>query len=107
MMPSGRPAYARKSSNNESSSGSPGKASVNGPLYIEAGSYESPILSDVYSDWAESMIIKQPRGSCEEEENTLRKTLEEAMMDTAIAERGGPNSVDIRESKSQMCATKI
>ena len=37
-------------------------------------------MSDVFSEWTESNIMRQPQGS-EEEEDRLKRTLEEAMMD--------------------------
>ncbi|XP_012946311.1 breast carcinoma-amplified sequence 3 isoform X3 [Aplysia californica] len=93
-MPNTRPAYTRSSTTEWMAS--PGRSYSSGPLYIEAGSFEqSPILSDVYSGWAESSILRQPRGS-EEEEDQLRKTLEDAMLETPPTDRG-PNSMGLRE----------
>ncbi|CAL1548389.1 unnamed protein product, partial [Lymnaea stagnalis] len=95
-MPNNRPAYRRSSTSERTTS--PGRSTSAAPVYIEAGSYEqSPILSDVFSEWTESNILRQPKGS-EEEEDRLRKTLEEAMMESNAAE-GGPNSV-CREGES-------
>lgn len=69
-----------------------------GTSHSSTGSYEqSPILSDVYSEWTESNITRQPRGS-EEEDDRLRKTLEDAMIETPVME-GGPNSVRMREGQ--------
>lgn len=55
------------------------------------------MLSDVYSEWTESNITRQPHGS-EEEDDRLRKTLEDAMIETPVME-GGPNCVRMREGK--------
>ncbi|CAG5121641.1 unnamed protein product, partial [Candidula unifasciata] len=93
-MPNTRPAYRRSSTSERTTS--PGRSASSVPLYIEAGSYEqSPVLSDVYSEWTESNITRQPHGS-EEEDDRLRKTLEDAMIETPVME-GGPNCVRMRE----------
>ncbi|KAK0054201.1 breast carcinoma-amplified sequence 3 isoform X1, partial [Biomphalaria pfeifferi] len=95
-MPNIRPAYRRSSTSERTTS--PGRSSNSAPMYIEAGSYEqSPILSDVFSEWTESTILHQPRSS-EEEEDRVRRTLEEAMMESP-AHEGGPNCAD-RETET-------
>ncbi|XP_059170422.1 BCAS3 microtubule associated cell migration factor-like [Physella acuta] len=93
-MPTTRPAYRRSSTSDRTTS--PGRSANAAPVYIEAGSYEqSPILSDVFSEWTESNILRQPRGS-EEEEDRLRKQMEEAMIESP-AQEGGPNNMRLTE----------
>ncbi|GFO44328.1 hypothetical protein PoB_007083300 [Plakobranchus ocellatus] len=92
-MPNTRPAYRRSSASERTTS--PGRTSASSlPLYIEAGSYEqSPILSDVFSEWTESNILRQPHGS-EEENDRLRQRLEDAMMDEPAPQSTGAETVD-------------
>ncbi|KAH9515429.1 Breast carcinoma amplified sequence 3 [Bulinus truncatus] len=85
-MPNVRIAYRRSSTSDRTTS--PGQSTNSAPMYIEAGSYEqSPILSDVFSKWTESNILHQPRGS-EEEEDRLRRTLEDAMIESPANDVG-------------------
>ncbi|GFR86101.1 breast carcinoma-amplified sequence 3-like protein [Elysia marginata] len=93
-MPNARPAYRRSSTSERTTS--PGRSSASSlPLYIEAGSYEpSPILSDVFSEWTESNIMRQPQGS-EEEEDRLKRTLEDAMMDEPEQTGASPEQDDV------------
>ncbi|RUS75391.1 hypothetical protein EGW08_016853 [Elysia chlorotica] len=91
-MPNTRPAYRRSSTSERTTS--PGRCS----------SYEqSPILSDVFSEWTESNLLRHPQGS-EEEEDRLKRTLEEAMMEEpgqrgAAAETEDGISVRIKEGQ--------
>ncbi|KAJ8312061.1 hypothetical protein KUTeg_009434 [Tegillarca granosa] len=89
-MPNSRPAYRRQAMGSDSTP-PPGKG-PNTPLLIEAGSFDqSPNLCDVYSSWAESTVAKQPRGS-EEEEDRIKETLAEAMLESPLKE-GGPSCI--------------
>lgn len=47
------------------------------------GSFDqSPHLLDVYSNWTESTVSKQPRGSDDLEEDRLKETLADAMVES-------------------------
>ncbi|KAL5017211.1 hypothetical protein ScPMuIL_006800 [Solemya velum] len=88
-MPNVRPAYRRLSGCERESSS---RGSQNIPLLIEAGSFDqSPNLMDVLGNWAESTVIRQPRGS-EEEEDRLRETLADAMIESPLRDKG-PTSI--------------
>ncbi|KAH3885460.1 BCAS3 microtubule associated cell migration factor-like isoform X2 [Dreissena polymorpha] len=80
-MPNVRPAYRGPLGSDASSS--PGQAAGN-PLMIEAGSFDqSPYLLDVYSNWTESTVAKQPRCSIDLEEDCL-KEIADAMTESPI-----------------------
>lgn len=54
----------------------------------DAGSFDqSPNLSDVLCGWAESNLVRQPRSS-EEEEDRLRETLADAMVESPVKDCG-------------------
>ncbi|XP_046356113.1 BCAS3 microtubule associated cell migration factor-like [Haliotis rufescens] len=83
-----RPAYRRSSTTDYSPS--PGRTHTHtaGALLIEAGSFDqSPNLSDVLCGWAESNLVRQPRSS-EEEEDRLRETLADAMVESPVKDCG-------------------
>jgi len=49
------------------------------------GSFDqSPHLLDVYSNWTESTVAKQPRGSEDLEEDRLKETLADAMVESPM-----------------------
>ncbi|WAR01538.1 BCAS3-like protein [Mya arenaria] len=81
-MPNARPAYRRLSASDSSPSQGQGVVHQGGPLMIEAGSFEqSPHLLDVYSNWTESTVVKQPQGSNDLEEDRL-KEIADAMVES-------------------------
>ncbi|XP_050411358.1 BCAS3 microtubule associated cell migration factor isoform X1 [Patella vulgata] len=91
-MPTARPAYRRASATEYAHSPNPHVS----PLLIEAGSFDqSPNLNDVLCDWAESSMSRQPRSS-EEEEDRLRETLADAMVESPLKDCG-PTSIIMRE----------
>lgn len=67
------------------------------------GSFDqSPHLLDVYSNWTESTVAKQPRGSEDLEEDRLKETLADAMVESPMKDieklslRQGENSCRFR-----------
>lgn len=81
-MPTARPAYRRLSCEGSPSHGVTGHGA---PLMIEASSFEqSPHLLDVYTNWTESTVSKQPRGSDDMEEDRIKQTLADAMVESPI-----------------------
>ena len=61
-------------------------------MFLRAGSFDqSPNLNDVMCGWAESNITRQPLGS-EEEDDKLRNSLAEAMVEASPMGDNGPTS---------------
>ncbi|KAL4223089.1 Breast carcinoma amplified sequence 3 [Mactra antiquata] len=82
-MPNARPAYRRLSGSDSSPVPGQGIGAQSVPMVIEAGSFDqSPHLLDVYSNWTESTVAKQPRGSDDLEEDRLKETLADAMVES-------------------------
>ena len=53
------------------------------------GSYEqSPHLCDVYTNWTESTVAKQPHLSDDLEEDQLKETLADAMVESPVKDQG-------------------
>ena len=53
------------------------------------GSYDqSPHLCDVYSNWTESSVAKQPHLTDDLEEDKLKETLADAMVESPIKDAG-------------------
>ncbi|ESO95441.1 hypothetical protein LOTGIDRAFT_117172 [Lottia gigantea] len=78
-MPTARPAYRRSSASD----------------YIHFD--QSPNLNDVLCPWAESSMSRQPRSS-EEEEERLRETLADAMVESPMKDCG-PSNITMREGR--------
>lgn len=53
-------------------------------LFVIGSFDQSPHLLDVYSNWTESTVAKQPRGSVDLEEDRLKETLADAMVESPI-----------------------
>ena len=70
---------------------------------MHTGSFDqSPNLNDVMCGWAESNITRQPLGS-EEEEDKLRNSLAEAMVEASPTGDSGPTSARLDGKFVHVC----
>ena len=57
--------------------------------FLFTGSYDqSPHLCDVYSNWTESSVAKQPHLNDDLEEDKLKETLADAMVESPMKDAG-------------------